>query len=377
MVGSLNIDRSRLECGLLLIGLPEQKIGVGLGPFHELPTRPAGSVAFYLNNFELSYQKPWLVPQEFSILGRAEFAELFAGLGATQPEPLTLRDPDRDEFRSRLETIKKHILAEDVGEASGEVERWFKVVPAMTGVVPLAAGADSFAIFAHAASRAAQREGALNIYGGWGVAALKSAKFGECSGFIGLTPEFLFELPEARVLKTAALAGTAVNVQQRARLLMDPKERFEHALVADAISERLQLFGNVTVSAPRVLELNSLAHLCSDVVVELNATPNLNSLVAALHPTPAVGGVPRESTGKWIIESESHSPRYNFAAPFGIALPDGSSRVLVSIRGAFFHKDRIRIPSGCGIVSLSEEGREWAELAAKRAAVFESLFGSG
>jgi menaquinone-specific isochorismate synthase len=104
------------------------------------------------------------------------------------------------------------------------------------------------------------------------------------------------------------------------------------------------------------------------------SAPSANDLVRLLHPTPAVGCLPR--TDEWLAKlSEYRSflkvPGF-FGAPFGFSQGD-TQHMVVSIRGLAWQNNEITLPSGCGIVAGSAFDHEWRELRLKREAVVRLL----
>jgi menaquinone-specific isochorismate synthase len=91
-----------------------------------------------------------------------------------------------------------------------------------------------------------------------------------------------------------------------------------------------------------------------------------------LHPTPAVGVAPRAAWREWVPRLD-HEDRGTFAAPFGLLLPDGTSRCLVAIRGVQWNRHATRCGAGCGLVAGSDLSRETAELRLKLAATRGNL----
>ena len=128
------------------------------------------------------------------------------------------------------------------------------------------------------------------------------------STLFGSTPELLVRARGGRI-ETAAVAGTAPrgptydedDALGRA-LQNDPKERLEHRLVYEHIRLALAQCG-VELDAPRqpeVLKLPGLQHLWTRVTGTIPGPRSLVRIVAALHPTPAVAGVPIDRAVDWL-----------------------------------------------------------------------------
>jgi menaquinone-specific isochorismate synthase len=203
----------------------------------------------------------------------------------------------------------------------------------------------------------------------WGYAHVK-----ESGGFLGATPELLFKT-HGKDLETMALAGTAKPGNQDA-FLTDVKEIEEHEIVVRYLTEQLQTIGAVTRQPRTLCQTSGLVHFQSRVSVKLSAAADPAQLVPLLHPTPAVGCLPRNdaSIARKLREyrQQLKVPGF-FGAPFGFTEADGTTHVIVAIRGICWEGDTISLPSGCGIVGGSAFDHEWRELRLKREAVLRLL----
>jgi isochorismate synthase len=107
--------------------------------------------------------------------------------------------------------------------------------------------------------------------------------------WLGATPETLIKI-EGNRFSIMALAGTQdykgtleVNWQQ--------KEKVEQQVVTDFIIENLEsLVENVKVSKTETVKAGNLLHLKTNITAQLKSNLNLNEIITALHPTPAVCG---------------------------------------------------------------------------------------
>jgi menaquinone-specific isochorismate synthase len=95
-------------------------------------------------------------------------------------------------------------------------------------------------------------------------------------------------------------------------------------------------------------------------------------IVEALHPTPAVAGVPTREACDQILRFEDFD-RGLYAAPLGWVGANGDSEFIVGIRSALIADTRARLYAGAGIVAGSDPDREWAEIKLKFRALGESL----
>ncbi len=187
--------------------------------------------------------------------------------------------------------------------------------------------------------------------------------------FVGASPELLVRVRPGGRLETVALAGTAPrgrtppeDAALGSGLLHSAKDRHEHALVVEAIRRAL---APLTVALevppePRLRRLPQVQHLETPIRAMLRPGVGLLQVAQALHPTPALGGVPRTAALRFIAAHEPQ-PRGWYAAPVGVIFPDGTGELAVGIRSALLLGDRAVLYAGAGIVPGSDPDREWAE----------------
>ncbi|MDG2113176.1 MAG: isochorismate synthase, partial [Actinomycetota bacterium] len=198
--------------------------------------------------------------------------------------------------------------------------------------------------------------------------------------FLGASPEQLVARRSSRV-DTMAVAGTrprhdhpGLDAQLRASLLASPKERLEHQMVVDDIRATLRNAG-VDLDADAetgVLRLRRNQHLFTPIGGSLTAAASTLDLVAALHPTPAVAGLPRRAAQDWIDHHESFERGW-YAAPVGWTTVDGTGEFRVALRSALLDSDGITLFAGGGIVDGSVPSQELAETAVKLEALLGAL----
>ena len=203
-------------------------------------------------------------------------------------------------------------------------------------------------------------------------------QFSPEQSFIACSPERLYRREHCHLF-TEALAGTirrsgdeATDAALAAELLADSKNRLENRLVhADILSRLAPLTTDATLTEPRILKLRLLQHLKCDIEAELKPGVCDWQLLAALHPTPAVGGAPREAALAFIRESEPYDRGW-YAGACGM-LSRETSEFSVAIRSARITAQGISLFAGAGIVAGSEPAAEWAELDNKIANVLSLL----
>jgi isochorismate synthase len=158
-----------------------------------------------------------------------------------------------------------------------------------------------------------------------------------------------------------------------AELLASRKDRREHTLVVDAIRDALADGAEVDAPAePDLRILRHVVHLHTPFRARLRAPRHVLELAARLHPTPAVGGTPREVAIDWI---RSHEPvaRGWYAAPVGWFDLDGNGELAVAIRSGVLAGNRAHLWAGAGIVAGSDPDRELAETELKLRAMLGAL----
>jgi isochorismate synthase len=217
--------------------------------------------------------------------------------------------------------------------------------------------------------------------------------------FLAATPEALVRL-EGRRIETAALAGSAPrgrtpeeDRQLAEALLSSAKDRAEHTHVVDALCEGLEPFceGLELSSVPRLRALFGIQHLETPLRAQLRADvrpggrdrpAELLDLAAALHPTPAVGGVPRAAARGWLRRFEGLDRGW-YAAPIGWLDGQGGGDLRVALRSALIRNglgpsdesaaSRARLFGGAGLVAGSQPEQELVETRIKLRALLAPL----
>lgn len=202
------------------------------------------------------------------------------------------------------------------------------------------------------------------------------------TALVGATPETLLRV-SGGALATEALAGTlprrcsagAADDEASVRaLLADEKERREHAFVVDFIAEKLRALGMTprVPARPLTLRLPNVFHLRTPMEADVPAGLGAAEIADALHPTPAMCGVPADAAERFIEETEPFS-RGRFSAPVGFFDASGDGSFAVAIRCAKIGRGEIRLYAGAGIVADSVPAAEFAETEAKISATASLL----
>lgn len=203
---------------------------------------------------------------------------------------------------------------------------------------------------------------------------------GAGGSFIGASPERLVRVVGGR-MHTEALAGSAprgVTASEDAalarELLHSEKDRREHGLVLESIARRTADLGVKLehAAAPRLLGLANVQHLHTPVSAVLPPGVHILDLVQRLHPTPAVGGTPREPAVAALARLERF-PRGLYAGPLGWVDWRGEGEFIVGLRSAQIAGATATAYAGAGIVAGSDPEKEFAETELKFKALLDAL----
>ncbi len=196
---------------------------------------------------------------------------------------------------------------------------------------------------------------------------------GAAGTLIGVSPERLVRR-QGRNVVCDAVAGTLPRAQGAVRLAGDGKLRHEQGLVVEAISQVLDgLCEQVwTPSAPGLLSLSNVRHLWSPIRGCLRPGVGLFELAARLHPTPAVGGMPRGAVGPWLRRLGEESRGW-YTGALGWVGPDGDGELSVILRCALLRRRTADLYVGAGIVSGSDPQAEFLETEWKLLTMQEAL----
>jgi menaquinone-specific isochorismate synthase len=201
--------------------------------------------------------------------------------------------------------------------------------------------------------------------------------------FLGASPELLAEV-RAPSFHTAALAGTIKrgnspqeDDQLGQDLLDDPKERQEHAIVIRAIQGKLTPFTVALDIAPTpsLRKLGNVQHLETSIQGRLAYGWGVLDVVAALHPTPAMGGWPQDAAQTYLAQAEPFERGW-YAAPIGWVDPWGNGLFAVGIRSGLFSGQTATLFAGAGIVADSDPTKEWQETSLKFKPLLEAIGGA-
>ena len=200
-------------------------------------------------------------------------------------------------------------------------------------------------------------------------------------GLIGSSPETLVRVNAgtvtARVLAGSAGRGADAAADTAAALALatSTKDLDEHRFAVESVLGALRSHarGVAASELPFTLKLPNLWHLASDVEGALSDGSTALDLAAALHPTAAVAGTPRDAALALISELEPLD-RCRYGGPVGWVDADGTGKWAIALRAAEVRDDgSITAFAGAGIVADSDPDRELAETKLKFRPVVEAF----
>jgi menaquinone-specific isochorismate synthase len=204
---------------------------------------------------------------------------------------------------------------------------------------------------------------------------------GDC--FIGATPERLVKKQGNNVFSTC-LAGSIkrgkTDEEDRMlgqTLLNDKKNLIEHGYVVEMIKEALEESCEEIIlpDKPQLMKIRDIQHLYTPVIGKCQNDTSLLLLVERLHPTPALGGLPKEEAIEKIREVEELDRGF-YAAPLGWCDYRGNGEFSVSIRSGLIQDKEASLFAGCGVVANSDSESEYLETSLKFRPMLRALGGN-
>ena len=200
-------------------------------------------------------------------------------------------------------------------------------------------------------------------------------------GLIGSSPETLVRV-NARTVTARVLAGSTARGADAASdaaaalaLATSTKDLDEHRFAVESVLGALRAHGGGVAASelPFTLKLPNLWHLASDVEGTLSDGSTALDLAAALHPTAAVAGTPRDAALRVIADLEPIDRR-RYGGPVGWVDADGNGKWAIALRAAEVAEDgTIEAYAGAGIVADSDPERELAETKLKFRPIVEAF----
>jgi menaquinone-specific isochorismate synthase len=199
--------------------------------------------------------------------------------------------------------------------------------------------------------------------------------------FVGATPELLVSRT-GDIVRAQPMAGTAprsadptTDARLAAALLSSAKDLAEHRYTIDMVHDTLLPFCSYLdeEAEPSIVAVANVQHLATTVEGRLSApAASVIELMTGLHPTPAVGGLPREGALA-MIERYEELDRGHYAGPVGWVDGQGNGEWAVGIRCAEIDGATARLVAGVGVVADSDPDAELAETQAKLQALLAAV----
>jgi menaquinone-specific isochorismate synthase len=199
--------------------------------------------------------------------------------------------------------------------------------------------------------------------------------------FVAASPELLVAR-DGTAVRSHPLAGTIprsgdphADQALSEGLLASAKDRAEHAWVVRDVVDGLQPWcASLDVpEAPSIVALRNVSHLGTLIGGTLSpGAPSALGLAAALHPTAAVGGTPRDAALAW-LRAHERLDRGPYAGPVGWVDGRGDGEWVVGIRSAVISGATARLFAGVGVVEGSDPAAELAETQFKLQALLAAV----
>lgn len=205
---------------------------------------------------------------------------------------------------------------------------------------------------------------------------------GDGSAFVGASPELLVRRM-GTVAVSQPMAGSVArgrdDAEDRAlarRLRSSAKDAAEHGVTARYVASALApLAGHIDAGEPDIVRFTNIQHLATTVEAELRDPPaTLLELAAALHPTPAVNGMPAGAAGRMIAELE-RMERGWYAGAVGWMDGRGDGELAIALRCGLLCPEGAHLYAGVGIMPDSDPDAELRETELKLQVLLGALTG--
>lgn len=344
-----------------LIGEPGPH-GTGIVAFASLPFDRSALAQLHVARYTLTQFKDgmtWLTSANGDDGWRALLDAVTTPLQDTQHVRSITYQPAPDEYAHNVALAVEILRRKEID----------KVVLARAVVGSVLEPLDPAAI----AQRLRQREPICTVY---------SMPIGNGWRYLGASPELLARRYAATVechplAGTIALPSSAAPDDYQNWLLGSTKNLHEHAVLVDDIVNILaDSYDDIAADpSPSIVALRTVAHLGTWIKGSTNqreTAPDALALLRLLHPTAAVGGIPRTSAYELIRRLEQHD-RGHYAGPIGWIDANGDGEWWVGIRGIMVRESEFEAWAGAGIVSESDPIAEREETRDKLASVLSSV----
>ena len=316
----------------------------GRGPF-EKSSNPSSEVAsLYAPDFYLEDEKPFLIPKNAQWVHGLPFESGFKGT-----TNIDWQDPDYSEYEKLFQRYAQPL-------ADGTLQKAVLVTFEYGKVKTLSLPQLCRPLFALPTT--------LHGY----MVRIKDEIL------LGASPEVLFQIQyQDKKMVSEAVAGSVPRTEEGRLLEESTLLKEQHCVIQD-IASQLSHFGQVTIGDSHIQELPTLAHLRSRIEVALTEIPDFMKMVKTLHPTGALGILPRKPLSHPLMRDLAGDfNRGRFGAPIGVMIPSECAHVVVAIRSISISGASARIGVGSGVHKDRSAAYEWDELTLKRKSI-KSLF---
>lgn len=336
--------------------------GTGIVAFASLPFDRSAPAQLHVARYTLTQFKDgsaWLTSAEGDSGWRGLLSQVHTPLQDTQNVRSITYQPAPDEYAHNVALAVEILRRKEID----------KVVLARAVLGSVLEPLDPAAI----AQRLRQREPICTIY---------SMPIGDGWRYLGASPELLARRKGPTVqchplAGTIALPASTAPDDYQNWLLGSTKNLHEHAvLVDDIVTILADSYDDIAADpSPSIVALRTVAHLGTWITGSTShgeSAPDALALLRLLHPTAAVGGIPRTSAYELIGRLEQHD-RGHYAGPIGWIDANGDGEWWVGIRGLMVRGTEFEAWAGAGIVSESDPIAEREETRDKLASVLSSV----
>jgi len=336
-----------------LISVGEGELLLGYGPRKWLVTQAIECPSFYFPDFFLENPTPWFTHETWIIISKPDLLHTLSTSEKATQTPLSWKTPHAPLLQRTFSALQEKF----------EKEELVKAVPFVFEQTDQTMTSQQLQRSLTTALGYAMQQPVF-LYGFWDTS----------EGILGVTPELLFHHNQEQLrLETVACAGT-FKAHEMQSALCNPILLKEHQVVVKGIVESLIPFGEVLSDDMRVLNLPTLSHFVTSISLSLQQKTPYESLVRAVHPTPALGAFPRQTGWEWLKDYQTKLKRKRFGAPVGFNIPGAEhSAAYVAIRNMQWDQCGIVIGAGCGLVQGFDREQEWHEITLKISAIKKIL----
>lgn len=194
--------------------------------------------------------------------------------------------------------------------------------------------------------------------------------------WLGASPEVLLKLNGLK-LQTMALASTQ-PVEDHKLPQWTSKEIKEQAFVSDFIKKQLAPYtSTLQIGQTENAKAGKLWHLKSKISGRIKNRNALKNILHSIHPTPAVCGIPKKETQKFIVQNENYNREYYSGFLGELNLQElhtpRKTALFVNLRCMQANDPFYRIYVGGGIVKGSVPEKEWQETINKSKTMLDVL----